>query len=89
MLLGAAIVFLISRGKKWLPSIAFAAAAGVTFAPHALVYDASLFLPLVLLQVPPAIAVTIGALLLTVVTPVAIVSEAAAFAVLWIARPRD
>jgi len=86
---GAAIVFLATRGKNWLPSLAFAAAAGAAFAPHALAYDASLFLPLLLLQVSPTVAAAGGAMLLTVVTPLAIVSEVGALAALWTARPRE
>jgi Glycosyltransferase family 87 len=89
MLAGAAIVFVATRGKKWRPSLAFAVAAGAAFAPHALIYDAGLFLPLLILQVAPAVAVAIGAVFMTTVTPVAIISEVASLAVLWICRPRD
>jgi hypothetical protein len=68
-----------------LPAIAFAAAAGVVFAPRSLVYDASLFLPLVSLRFPPRVAILIGAVLLAVLTPAAIAGEIASIAVLWVA----
>jgi hypothetical protein len=88
-LAGADIVFWATRGKAWMVSMGFAVAAGVALAPRALVYDSSLFLPLLLLEVAPTVTIAIGAVLLMIVTPVAIVSEVAAVAVLWIARPRE
>jgi hypothetical protein len=85
---GAILVFLISRRHGWMISTGFALAAGVALAPRALVYDASLFLPLLLLQVTPAAGIAIGTVLLMIVTRVALISEVAALVVLWIARPR-
>jgi hypothetical protein len=93
----AAIVFYYARAAMWLPSIAFALAAGVAVAPRAMVYDASLFLPLLLLQFSPPVVVTLGAALLTVVTPAAIISEVTALTLVAIpfysrrlkATPRD
>lgn len=86
---GAVIVFLATRGKSWMVSMGFALATGVALAPRAMVYDSSLFLPLLLLQVVPTVAIAIGAVLLMIVTRVSLVSQLAALAVLWIARPRD
>ena len=83
---GAVIVYHRAQASEWLPSIAFAVAAGVAFAPRALVYDASLLLPWLLLQFPPTVVVAFGAALLTVVTPAAIVSEVTTLAVLWIPK---
>jgi hypothetical protein len=80
---GAVIVYRCTQTAPWLPAIAFAVAAGVAFAPRAMVYDASLFLPLLLIRFSPAGVVAMGALLLTVVTPAAIVSETIALAMLW------
>jgi hypothetical protein len=62
-----------------------------------MVYDASLFLPLLLLQFSPPVVVALGAALITVVTPAAIVSEVTALLLLAIpfysrhakATPRD
>jgi hypothetical protein len=87
-LAGAAIVFAATRGRDWIPSLGFGVAAGVTFAPHAMMYDGSLFLPLLLLESSAAIPLAAGAALSTVVTPARIVGEIAAPVLLWIARPR-
>jgi hypothetical protein len=83
---GALIVYHRAQSAAWLPSIAFAVAAGAAFAPRAMVYDASLFLPLLLLQFSPAVVVVLGVALITVVTPLAIVSEVTALALLWIPK---
>jgi hypothetical protein len=83
---GALIVYHRAQSAAWLPSIAFAVAAGAALAPRAMVYDASLFLPLILLQFSPAVVVVLGVALLTVVTPAAIVSEVTALALLWIPK---
>ena len=88
-LAGAAIVFRATRHQGWMVSMGFAVAAGVAFSPRAQVYDSSLFLPLLLLQVTPTVAIATGAVLLMILAPVAVVSEAAALVVLWIARPRE
>jgi hypothetical protein len=79
---GAVIVYRYAKAAAWLPSIAFATAVGVTFAPHALVYDASLLLPLLLMHFPPAAVVAVGAALYTLLTPAAIVSEVTSLALL-------
>ncbi len=88
MACGAAVAFGYARRSAWLPAVAFAIAAGVVFAPRAMAYDGSLFLPLILLQFSPAAVIAAGAALVTVVTPVGIVAEAASVAILWLARPR-
>jgi hypothetical protein len=83
---GAVIVYRYTQAAAWLPSIAFTVAAGVAFAPRAMAYDASLFLPFLLLEFSPAAVVALGAALLTVVTPAAIVSEVTALTLLWMPK---
>ncbi len=83
---GALIVYYRAQSAAWLPSVALAVAAGTAFAPRAMVYDASLFLPLILLQFSPAVVVVLGVALITVVTPLAIVSEVTALALLWVPK---
>jgi hypothetical protein len=80
---GATLVYRYTQAAAWLPSIAFSVAAGVAFAPRAMVYDASLLLPWLLLECSPAAVVAIGAALITVLTPAAVVSQVTALAVLW------
>jgi hypothetical protein len=81
---GCAVVWGVSRRAPWVFAIAFAAAAGVVFAPRALVYDGAFFLPLLLLRFRPAFVWAIGALFVAVVTPAAILAQITAAAVLWV-----
>jgi len=87
---GAAIVYRGTRKVAWRSSIALGVAAGTVFAPRSMVYDASFFLPLLLLQFQPAGVIIAGAALVTIVTPAAIIAEIFSFAILWFGRfPRQ
>jgi hypothetical protein len=87
-LAGAALVFVFTRAAAWRPSLAFAIAAGVVFAPRSMLYDASFFLPLLLLRCPAAVTAIAGALFCLVLTPAAAVAEVAGIAALWLGLPR-
>ncbi len=85
---GAALVYVRARAAAWLPAISFALAAGLVFGPRALPYDASLFLPLLLLYFPPLAVAAFGAALALVLTPAAIVAQIAGIAILAVAGRR-
>jgi len=85
MIGGVYIVYRQARRAGWLVSAAFALAVGVAFAPRAMVYDATFFLPLLLLCSPPLRVIAIGLLLITVVTPAALAAELGSIAILLLA----
>jgi len=84
---GGVLVYCCGRNAAWMPTIAIAVAAGVVFAPRSLLYDGALFLPALLLRLPPLAAVLTGVALLTAATPFPIIAEVVTLAILWVTRP--
>jgi hypothetical protein len=86
----AGLLFYGAPRWSWLPAAAFAVAAGVICAPHALIYDAALLLPLLLLSdVPPKVIVFAGLLCVAAATRFVWIAQISCFLLLWRARPRN
>lgn len=85
---GSLIVYWRARNAAWLPSIAFAVAAGVVFAPRSLLYDGSLLLPALLPAFAPMTVAGIGIALLSVASPIGFITPVLTLVILWFVQPR-
>ncbi len=85
--IGAGWIYIWSKNAECIPAMAFAAAAGVIFAPRAMIYDVSFLLPLLLLRPAPLWTISLGVVATMVVTPLRPVVQILSPTVLWLARP--
>jgi hypothetical protein len=86
-LAGGILVYRWTRSAAWRPSVAIAIAVGVVVSPRSMVYDASLFLPLLLERFSAAVVSASGFALASVVTPAALMSQLTSLALIGAGRP--